>query len=102
MPRRSKGWYWLAMALFAVAIAAYAKHHDLLGLYAGYQHSEREVRDLEARLESLRDDEVALNTSVQGLNADPLAMERAIRGSKGLVRKGETVYRVEIPEDYAP
>lgn len=102
MPRRSKGWYWLATALFAVGLTVYAKHHDLMGLYVGYQYSEREVRDLEVRLEVLKAEKAALNKSVQGLNADPLEMEAAIRGSKGLVRKGETVYRVEIPEDYVP
>ena len=37
-------------------------------------------------------------------NADSAApaMEAAIRRSKGFVRKGETVYRVEIPEDSVP
>ena len=103
MPRRSNGWYWLTMALFVVGLAVYATHHDLMGLYVGYQHSEHEVSDLEVRLELLKAERTELNSSVQGLDAaDPLEMEAAIRGSKGLVRKGETVYRVEIPEDSVP
>ena len=102
MPRRSKGWYWLTMALFAVGLAAYTMHHDLMGLYVGYQYSQREVSNLEVRLESLKAEKTALNSSVQGLDTDPLEMEAAIRGSKGLVRTGETVYRVEIPEDSVP
>ncbi len=102
MPRRSNGWYWLATALFAVGLATYAMHHDLMGLYVEYQHSQREVRDLEVRLESRKAEKAELNSSVQGLETDPLEMEAAIRGSKGLVRKGETVYRVEIPEDSVP
>ncbi|MDK1020402.1 MAG: septum formation initiator family protein [Candidatus Hydrogenedentes bacterium] len=102
MPRRSKGWYWLATALFAVGLAAFAKHHDLTGLYRGYQHSEREVRNLELRLESLRAEKVALSKSVQGLNAaDSLEIEAEIR-STGLVKKGETVYRFGKSEDFVP
>ena len=102
MPRRKNASYWIAMAVVLVGLTAYAKYHDLMGLYIGYQHSEREVYDLELRLQSLKVEEAALNISVQGLDTDPLAMEAAIRGSKGFVRKGETVYRVEIPEDSAP
>ena len=90
------------MAAVLVGISAYARHHDLMGLYVGYQDSEREVSELKVRLESLRVQEAALNSSVQGLDTDPLAMEAAIRRSKGFVRKGETVYRVEIPEDSVP
>ena len=99
MPRHRNGWYWIGMAVVLVGLAAYASHHDLMGLYVGYQDSEREVNKLEVRLESLRAKEATLNSSVQKLDTDPLAMEAAIRRSKGFVRKGETVYRVEIPED---
>ncbi len=102
MPRRGSGWYWIAMAVVLVGITAYARHHDLMGLYDGYQESEREVGELEVRLESLKIEETALNSSVHGLDTDPLAIEAAIRRSKGFVRKGETVYRVEIPEDSVP
>lgn len=92
----------LATALFAVGLAAYAKHHDLMGLYVGYQHSQSEVRDLEMRLESLEAEKAALNSSVQGLDTDKsLEIEAEIR-STGLVKKGETVYRVGKPEDSVP
>lgn len=102
MPRRGSGWYWISMAAVLLGITAYARYHDLTGLYVGYQDSEREVSRLEVRLESLRAKEATLNRSVQKLDTDPLAMEAAIRRSKGFVRKGETVYRVEIPEDSVP
>ena len=105
MPRRRNGWYWIAMAFVLLGLTAYANYHDLIGLYfgdQGYQHSEREVYELALRLESLKAEETALNSSVQGLDTDPLAMEAAIRRSKGFVRKGETVYRVEIPEHSVP
>lgn len=102
MPRRRNGWYWIAMAVVVVGLTAYAGHHDLMGLYIGYQHSEREVDELELRLRSLKAEEAKLTRIVQRLDEDPLAMEAAIRGSKGFVRKGETVYRVEMPEDSVP
>ena len=102
MPRRRNGWYWIGMAIVLTSLTGYAKHHDLIGLYSDYQHSEREVYELALRLESLKAEEAALNSSVRGLDTDLLAMEAAIRSSKGFVRKGETVYRVEMPEDSVP
>lgn len=102
MPKRTSGWYLLALALYLVGLAGFAKYHDLGGLYVGYQYSEGEVRDLEERLESLKAERALLSSSVQGLGSDPLEMEAAIRASKGLVRAGETVYRIELPDDYAP
>ena len=103
MPRRRNGWYWIGMAVVLVGLTGYANHHDLMGLYIGYQDSERKVHDLELSLKSLKTEEARLNRSVQGLlNADSLEMEATIRGDRGLVREGETVYRVEIPEDSVP
>ena len=100
MSQRKSRWYWLAVLAFVALLAAYARYHDLPGLYAGYRHSEREVRALEQRLESLKAEEEELKHSVEGLKKkDSLAVEAAIRSGRGLVREGETVYRVELPED---
>ena len=102
MPRCRNGGYWIGMAVVLLGLTAYANYHDLIGLYfgdQGYQDSERAVYDLELRLELLKAEEAALNSSIQGLDTDPLAMEEAIRGSEGFVRKGETIYWVEMPED---
>ena len=101
MPQRTRGSYWVVLALFLIGLGAYAAQHDLQALYAGYRHSGQEVRDLGARLESLRSEEQALREDVSGLGDDPLEMEAAIRSSKGLVREGETIYRVELAEDHA-
>ena len=102
MSQHRSGWYRLALAGFGIALFAYAQYHDLFGLYRGYEHSEQEVRALEVRLESLKAEAEALKQSVEGLDNDPLAVESAIRSSKGFVRQGETVYRVELREDSAP
>ena len=70
-------------------------------VHAGYQHSGQEVHDLEARLDSLKAEEQALRNNVSGLGDDPLELEAAIRDSKGLVREGETIYRVQLSDDLA-
>lgn len=101
MPQRTRGRYWLVLALFLGGLAVYATQHDVLALHAGYQHSGQEVHDLEARLESLEAEEQALRDNVSGLGDDPLELEAAIRDSKGLVREGETIYRVQLPDDLA-
>jgi hypothetical protein len=36
------------------------------------------------------------------LDTDPLAVEKEIRRSKGWVREGEKVFRVELPDASAP
>ena len=99
MPRRNPGWYWIVPVVFLIGLAAYAKYYDLPRLYDEYQYSKLEVQKLESRLESVQAEEAELSSKVQGLDTDPVEMEAAIRGSKGLVRKGETVYRVETAED---
>lgn len=95
-------WYWAALAVLAVALVAYARQHDLPQLYAGYRYSEQEVQQLEERLQALRIEEAKLQQNVEDLDNDPLAVEAEIRRSKGLVREGETVYRVELPPVPAP
>lgn len=99
MARRSPGWYWIVAVVFIAGLVAYAKYYNLPRLYDEYQYSEREVEDLISRLESLEAEESQLSSKVQDLDTDPLEMEAAIRGKKGLVRQGETVYRVEIEEN---
>ncbi len=102
MARRSPGWYWIVAGVFIFSLAAYAKFYDLPGLYDEYQFSEHEVEELISRLEFLQGEESVLSSKILGLDTDPSEMEAAIRGKKGLVREGETVYRVEIDEISAP
>ncbi len=95
-------WYWGGLILFALALVAYARQHDIAQLYTGYRYSEQEVDQLEERLQSLQEEEQKLQQNVEDLDNDPLAVEAEIRRSKGLVREGETVYRVELPSVPAP
>jgi len=88
--------------VFIFGLAVYAKFYDLPGLYDEYRYSEHEVEELISRLESLQTEEAVLSSKVLGLDTDPSEMEAAIRAKKGLVREGETVYRVEIDEYSTP
>ncbi len=102
MMRMSGGWYWAAVALFAVGMIAFARRNDLLGLYSDYRYSQDVVKQLEARRDDLGKEESALRQRVEDLDRDPLAVETEVRRSKGLVREGEKIYRVELPAATAP
>jgi len=99
MPQRTRTSYWVLFILFLAGLAVYAAQHDAPALYAGYRHSGHELSALEARLELVREEEQALRNNVDELDGDPLEMEAAIRESKGLVREGETIYRVKLSDN---
>lgn len=94
--------YWAAVAACALLMVGIARYHGLTDLFKEYRYSENEVRVLESRLESLQDDAAHLERNVEGLHDDPLAMEAEIRRSKGFVRDGERIYRIQRPADSAP
>ncbi len=58
---------------------------------------QRQVDQTQARLNSLLEDNVRLEDTVVALNS-PLAIERIAREQYGLVRPGETGYKVESVE----
>lgn len=91
-------WYWTGLALLAVAAIGYAHQRDLFALQLDYQASNDEVRMLERQLEQSAESEARLRERVDQLHDDPLELEAAIRGTKRLVREGETIYRVPLPE----
>ncbi len=85
-------------AMVAVgASGALAYHHDLRGVFRGYQYSEEEVRVLEERLEQVEARNTKLQRKESELQEDSLELEAAIREGKGHVREDETVYRIEWP-----
>lgn len=96
-PARTR-WYWAALTLLALAAAAYAQKRDIYALRLDYRASEDEVRMLERELETSSESEAELKQRVSQLHDDPLEMEAAIRDTKRLVRDGETIYRVNVPE----
>ena len=75
------------------------------GLMFAYP-SYREFTRLRARLAELDDEVVqledenrALREHVEGLETDPLVIERSVRDVLGYGREGEIIYRVEFKED---
>lgn len=99
MSENPKGWYWLALVLMAVLLVVYVQRRDFYGLFEDYRQSEGQVESMQGQLDTLEAQEAELKIRVENLNDDPLELEAAIRRSKSLVRDGETIFRVELPED---
>lgn len=99
MAQQKRGWYWLALAVVFGLVAAYTQRRDFYGLHENYRDSQEHVQSLVIQRDRLVQEEETLDKRVKNLDSDPLEMEAAIRRSKGLVREGETVYRVELPEE---
>ena len=99
MSENPKGWYWLALVLMAVLLVVYVQRRDFYGLFQDYRQSEEQVEAMHGQLDALQAEEAELKVRVENLKDDPLELEAAIRRSKSLVRDGETIYRVELPED---
>lgn len=91
-------WRWAGCAAVLAGALLYAQGRDLYGLHLDYLASEDEVRMLEVELAQSLKAEEGLRRRVNHLEGDPLELEAAIRETKRLVRQGETVYRVRLPE----
>lgn len=99
MTRQNRQWNWVAVAAFTALLLLYAERRDLYGLYLDYEESKTRAESLEEEVDSLHADRLAVEKQVEYLNSDPLEMEAAIRRGKRLVREGETVYRVSLPDE---
>ena len=77
----------------------YASEKGLVGLYHGYRNSEERLVELDDRIVELGREKADLERKIVGLDTDPLVVEMAIRKNTGHVRKGETIFRVEIPSE---
>lgn len=99
MNSKGSGLYWITLCALMALMAVYAQRRDILGLYETYVHSEEQAQAFDSRLSRLEGEETQLRETVEDLDTDPLEVEAAIRRSKGLVRKGETVYRIEVPNE---
>jgi cell division protein FtsB len=62
---------------------------------------EREKRKLEAEIEILRDENQSLRQKIEHLRHDPGYVEDEARRKLGLIRPGETVYRLSEEPDLA-
>jgi len=96
MSGRSVVRYWLALIVMAGLLSCYAWYRDWYGQYQRYETSEMQVRQLRAELETHKRQEASLEHDVTNLDKDPIEWEAAIRRSKGWVRPGDKIYRVEF------
>lgn len=99
MNESSRGRYWLAILILIGVLAFYAQRRDLYGLYKAQQESEQRVEALTAQLDEQEQENNLLERRGQLLGADPGELEAESRNTRNLVREGETVYLIQLPED---
>lgn len=102
MRGKNKLLYWTALLLLVGGVVAYAQHRALPKRYQDYQDSEERGRRMASRLEEFKAQKDRLFEQVQALDSHPLELEAAIRRDKGLVREGETVYRIQYKPESEP
>ena len=79
----------------AGAVALYVYGRGLPDSYDRYKKGVSEVERLRTEAGTLKIEEGSLKKEIEGLQSDPLEKERAIRQSKGLLKEGEHVWRIE-------
>lgn len=99
MRSKTNGWYWIGLLVMFAGLTFYASEKDLVELYHGYRNSEERLVELDDRIVELGQEKADLERKIVGLDTDPVVVEMAIRKNTGHVRKGETIFRVEIPLD---
>jgi cell division protein FtsB len=98
MNTRSNLKYGVAFVLVAAVTGWYAYQRDLPGQYRDYQDSETHVDGLRERSQHVEAERSRLQERVENLGSDQVEMEASIRRNEGLVRPGEKVVRVELPD----
>jgi cell division protein FtsB len=93
---------WLAIAVVALTFV-FALTDGASGLRTWWALRE-DLRAAEVRIERLRGDVADLEHDSGGLtgNGEPFALERAIRERLVYAREGETLVRLDAPEDTSP
>src|SRR3989338_1884095 len=67
--------------------------------YAKIQEMRQKHRKLEADIKRLKAENIALSLEKEKLETDPNYLEQVAREKLGIVKKGETVYRL-VPQEY--
>ena len=63
--------------------------------YSKLQDLRQKNRDLQKRIEELKQENISLKQRQELLENDPFYLEEAAREKMGVVREGETIYRIE-------
>jgi cell division protein FtsB len=97
--RRTPFWYrWALVALIAMA-GLYIERRELVRVHLEYRESAGKAERLESRLADLEAEAAALERRVEYLQSDPVELEAAVRAEKKLLREGETIYRIVLPDE---
>lgn len=91
--------YGLALLLLTGGVVGYVVHRAPWEQAAELRDSQREVDLLERERNALRERRDVLRQRVEDLKSDPVEVEASIRRGKGLIREGERIYRIPLPED---
>ena len=94
--------YGLVLCLTAAFGLLYAARRDFYARYQDYQAGRAAISVAEGQCESLEQAVEDMRRRVIDLENNPLEMEAAARNSKGFVRPGEVVYRLEEAPTEAP
>jgi cell division protein FtsB len=99
LSQKSNGWYWIGILALMAGIVYYADAKDIIGVHEDYVQSEVKLETLSTEVEDLEEKKDTLNREIKKLGADSFSMEKRIRLDGERVRKDETVYRIELPEN---
>ncbi|MFP6598211.1 MAG: septum formation initiator family protein [Candidatus Hydrogenedentota bacterium] len=99
MRSKTNGWYWTGLLAMFAGLTFYASEKNLVELYHDYENSEKQLVELDGRIVELEVEKARLERKIVGLDTDPLIVEMAIRKNTGHIRKGETIFRVEVPSN---
>ena len=99
MAAKTNGWYWITLLALVAGLALYASERDLPSLYQSYTKSTQKLQALDDRAQGLERQKLQLEHNIMGLDTDSVIQESAIRKNTRHVRKGETIYRVELPTE---
>jgi cell division protein FtsB len=83
----------LGLALLVLGI------HDVFGAhgYLAMRRSEKQIEQLYGQIEKLNHENQSLAEQVNALKTDPKAIEKIAREDMGLVRPGETIFKLPPP-----
>jgi cell division protein FtsB len=90
-PITRKKIFWFLGIVFVILII-------FLPGYTKLQELKDRNRDLEARINKIKSENVLLEDEILRIQHDPVYQEEIVRKKFGVVRKGEVVYRLESEE----
>ena len=99
MHRLPGKWYWTALLLLIVAAWVYVDRRGLNERIDAARHSHEQAESLRQELRAASESVSRLEARVEHLHGDPVEMEAVVRHNKNLVRDGETIFRVVLPEE---